>query len=417
MAGPLSDDDALAAYLYGYSIDEAYKYLYETTLSHGVALNEFQHLTSLADDTYTEHPTINNDTLHVMGWLDVGAQPVVVTIPDADAGRYWILHTMDMGHYTNAMIGSRLRGPRGGNFMFALRTWDGEAPGDIDEVVRVESDIVKVMGRIMAIDEPGDLSVARELQAKWRVRTLSDHLGVDGPAPIERSYPDPATTSWLERVNFMLCHGTMADADRMWLDGCAAIGLEPCRTEFTRDQLEAGERGRQLGMAHIEELAPEAVDARKLLGTREQLQEGPREWFCEGTYLGQWGLPPEESMYFQFRTGTDGENINGSGGKRYRIRLAPPNVSEFWSYTVYRSDNRLMAHNAINRHSRGDRTLVAGADGWYTIDLGADADGHRDDPNFLPIPEQDCYLVLRLYGPGDDIIAGDYTPAAVEVLD
>lgn len=110
----ISDETAREAYLYGYSMDKAYGFLYETTIEPGVRLNEFQKLRDLADDTYTAHPTINNDTLHLQGWFDVAAKPVVVTVPDVDSDRYWILHTMDMGHYTTAMIGSRTRGRRVG---------------------------------------------------------------------------------------------------------------------------------------------------------------------------------------------------------------------------------------------------------------------------------------------------------------
>jgi hypothetical protein len=71
-----------------------------------------------------------------------------------------------------------------------------------------------------------------------------------------------------------------------------------------------------------------------------------------------------------------------------------------------------MAHNAINRHSRGDRTLTPDADGYYTLLLSADVDKYADDPNFLPIPEKDCYLILRMYGPSQDVINGQYTMPA-----
>ena len=83
-------------------------------------------------------------------------------------------------------------------------------------------------------------------------------------------------------------------------------------------------------------------------------------------------------------------------------------MSQFWSFTVYGDDNRLMAHNSINRHSRGDRTLPPDEDGSYSILLSADVDAHADDPHFLPIPEKDCYLILRLYGPSEAIQNGDY---------
>ncbi len=124
-------EQALAkdAFIYGYSIDEAYKFFYETAVKDDYPLNQFKNIRHIADDSYTDHVTINNDTLHLMGWLDVAAEPVIVSVPDMDEGRYWILHTMDMGHYTNAMIGSRVRGTKGGQFMFAPQDWNGEVPG------------------------------------------------------------------------------------------------------------------------------------------------------------------------------------------------------------------------------------------------------------------------------------------------
>lgn len=61
-------------------------------------LNRIQNIRHLANDTYIEHPTINNYALHVMGWLDVAAEPMIVSVPDMDKGRDWILHTLNMDH-------------------------------------------------------------------------------------------------------------------------------------------------------------------------------------------------------------------------------------------------------------------------------------------------------------------------------
>lgn len=404
---PISDDLARDAYLYGYSIDQAYKFLYETTIEPGLTLNEFQLLRDLADDTYTAHPTINNDTLHLQGWFDVGAEPVVVTIPDFDEGRYWILHTMDLGHYTNAMIGSRTRGTMGGTFLFAGAKWQGDVPEGIDLVVRSESDLIKVMGRIMTIDG-SDLAVARALQDRWKLETLSSFLGVAGTEQLSRDYPSPQDTNWVERVNFVLTCGSMAQADRAWLDEYEVIGLGPAETSLTDEQRRAATTGEALGMAHIRELAPKLTNSKALLGTRDDLGDGPRDLFAEGTFLGQWGLPPVESVYLKIETGSDDLPLNGSEGKSYRARFLPPEVSEFWSFTAYASDNRLMAHNEINRHSRGDRTLQPDADGYYTIVLSADTEAHRNDPNFLPIPTKNAYLILRLYGPNEAMQEGQY---------
>ena len=166
-------------------------------------------------------------------------------------------------------------------------------------------------------------------------------------------------------------------------------------------------------MKHIKDLAPKMTDAGKLLGTREQLVDGPRDLFAEGTYIGQWGLPPDESIYLRTETAADGKPINGANGKSYAMHFKAPEVSQFWSFTVYASDNRLMAHNAINRHSRGDRTLKPDANGEYTIELSAK--GEESNPNYLPIPEKDAYIVLRLYGPSKAVQGGGYKFPPVEV--
>lgn len=178
------------AYLYAFGMDRAYQHLYETMVKPDYPANRFQIIRHLADDKYTAHPTINNDTLHLMGWLDVAAEPVIVSVPDHDDGRYWLLHTMDMGHYTTSLFGKRTRGPKGGRFMFANQTWKGEVPDGVTEVVRVESNFLKLMGRVMATgveDEKKALTYVDD----WNIRTLSELLGQNGPKPKVRKFVPP----------------------------------------------------------------------------------------------------------------------------------------------------------------------------------------------------------------------------------
>ncbi len=410
-----SVDLAKDAYMYGYSIDEAYKFFYHTAVENDYPLNRFQNIRGIADDTYTAHPTINNDTLHLMGWLDVAAEPVIVSVPNMDEGRYWILHTMDMGHYTNGMFSSRTRDNKGGNFMFAAQDWEGDVPASVDEVIRVDSNLVKLMGRIMAVGED-DEKVALKYMDQWTIRTLSAYLGTNGPKPVERTYPDPKTTSWLERVNFVLCDGSMAKADEQWVSQYQEIGIEACKYDFTKQQLALAEQGEQAAMAHIKELAPKMVDSRKLLGTRADLGDAARDEFAEGTYIGQWGLPPLEASYRQAVKDSDGEMLDGSK-HNYVMKFKAPDVSEFWSVTIYGSDDRLMAHNEMNRHSRGDRTLKPDADGYYTIEMGSNEAGKSLDANFLPIPKKQFYAIMRLYGANEEMQSGEYQMPQIKKAD
>lgn len=110
-----------------------------------------------------------------MGWMDLAAEPVIITIPDHDEGRYWLFHTMNMQHFTDSAFGSPDRGSKGGMFMYAVEGWEGEIPESVDKVIYVEHPLVKMMGRIM--DLGGDDSVqAQKLMDQWNIRTCLNSL-------------------------------------------------------------------------------------------------------------------------------------------------------------------------------------------------------------------------------------------------
>lgn len=132
-----------------------------------------------------------------------------------------------------------------------------------------------------------DEVLAQNYMDQWNIRTLSQYLGIKGPKQKHRDYPNPKDTNWVIIANFVLCEGNLAEADKKWLKKYKSIGLEPCKKNLTHDQIEAANIGKELGMKKLKELAPRMTDARKLLGTRKELGNSPRNEFAEGTYLGQ----------------------------------------------------------------------------------------------------------------------------------
>ena len=398
------------AYLYAYGIDEAYKHLYKTLVEPDYPNNRFQIIRHLADDKYTAHVSINNDTLHLMGWLDVAAEPVIVSVPDHDDERYWVLHTMDMGHYTTSLFGKRTRGPKGGRFMFANQDWDGETPDGITEVVRVESNFIKLMGRVMATgveDEKKALTYVDD----WNIRTLSAFLGQNGPKPKVRKFVPSSGNSWLERVNFVLADSTMATADAHWLAGLEASGIGAGNMDFSPEQLAAAQISEQNVFAKLKEVLPTLTNASDALGSREQLGRADRIPFQVASYIGQWGAPPEEASYVQMIKDQNGDILDGVND--YTTTFIPPKVSQFWSVTAYGSKTKLMIANELNRHSRGDRHVKLNADGTVTIYLSSNTKGKAEDTNFLPVPKEPFYLLLRMYGGDADIQKGRFPVPAV----
>lgn len=222
----------------------------------------------------------------------------------------------------------------------------------------------------------------------------------------------PAGNSWLERVNFLLADGAMATADAHWLEGLETSGIGAGKTDFTPEQLAAAEISEQHVLARLREVLPTLTNASKSLGTREELGNGDRTLFAAGTYVGQWGAPPVEASYVQMVKDQNGDILNGAND--YSITFTPPKVSQFWSVTAYGSRTMLMIANDLNRHSRGDRHVKPNPDGTVTLRLSHETTGKAEDTNFMPVPNEDFYLVFRMYGGDEDIQAGKFPVPMVQ---
>lgn len=125
---------------------------------------------------------------------------------------------------------------------------------------------------------------------------------------------------------------------------------------------------------------------------------------------------PQEAMYWW--TNTDGAGHALSGVHDYVMRFPagqlPPN-NAFWSLTMGDAQNRFVA-NPISRYSVSDRSgLAQNADGSVGIYIQKAAPaGHES--NWLPAPEGNFILWLRVYVPGQAILDGEYeVPPIIKV--
>ena len=82
---------------------------------------------------------------------------------------------------------------------------------------------------------------------------------------------------------------------------------------------------------------------------------------------------------------------------RFEAGDLPP-VDAFWSITLYAAD-RFLYPNDFQRFSIGDRTsgLRHDPDGGLTLQIGHAAPADRS--NWLPAPNGNFYLILRMYRP------------------
>ena len=124
----------------------------------------------------------------------------------------------------------------------------------------------------------------------------------------------------------------------------------------------------------------------------------------------------EEAMYWT--ASVDGANHYLSGEHNYIMHFPadglPPN-NAFWSLTMGDAKNRFVA-NSINRYSVSDRTgLVPKDDGSVDIYIQNTPPAGWES-NWLPAPTGEFILWLRVYMPGEAILAGKYNlPPVMEV--
>ncbi|QDT38096.1 DUF1214 domain-containing protein [Stratiformator vulcanicus] len=124
-----------------------------------------------------------------------------------------------------------------------------------------------------------------------------------------------------------------------------------------------------------------------------------------GTSMGWGGNPQRGAMYVNV---TPEKN----DGKTAYVLKMPKDVpvSAFWSITVYNKDG-FISPNKFNAYSVNDVTAKKDSDGGVTIHFGGDS----DSANYLPITDGWNYIV-RLYMPQWEIIEGNWTPPAAQIV-
>ena len=80
---------------------------------------------------------------------------------------------------------------------------------------------------------------------------------------------------------------------------------------------------------------------------------------------------------------------------------------------MYDGKTQLFIENALDRYllnSTMTDQFKLGEDGSLVIYIAKESPGQELEGNWLPAPDGPLYLVLRLYGPKDEALKGEWTP-------
>ena len=388
--------------------------------------------------------TPNSDTPYCMGWLDIRNEPIVVSVPEMEPERFYHFQFIDLYTHNYAYLGTLTSGNKAGNYLLVDEAWAGEKPEGIDDVIRSETNVFFVIVRTQLMDGT-DLENVKRIQGEYLVQALSTYLGNDAPEVVlSDDFPtwnegDQFTSASFKYLDAMLGLLEPVAEEKAMMDRFAKLGIGTGKgfeiDQFSKEVQIAIEQGVKDGFMAIEsfikEYSSDPLASAKIFGTREFLKESARENYglddfyilrAVAAHMGLYGNSGAEAIYPTYLVDSDGNPLDAATNEytmTFEVDELPP-VKAFWSLSMYDAPTQLFIHNPLNRYllnSSMKDDFVYGENGSLTLYVQKDSPGKALEANWLPAPEGPMYLVLRLYGPEEAALTGEWlNPPLVNAL-
>src|SRR5512137_563351 len=126
-------------FVYGLPIVMNYGVMYEFVLNKDsgqwkAPFNEIFNEARVFTYQDTSVPTPNSDTPYSMLWLDLRAEPMVISVPAVPRSRYYSVQLVDGNTFNYGYIGTRTTGIEAGDYLVVGPGWKGEKPAGVKQV-------------------------------------------------------------------------------------------------------------------------------------------------------------------------------------------------------------------------------------------------------------------------------------------
>jgi len=415
-------DVAEEGFVYGLPIVMNYGVMYEyavdrTSSQFKAPFNQIKNEPNVFTYKDTAIPTPNSDTPYSLAWLDLRAEPIVLSVPAIDPKRYYSVMLCDGNTYNFGYIGTRATGSDAGDYMVVGPDWKGATPSGIRKVFRSSTQFTLAAYRTQLFDV-ADLDNVKKVQAGYQVRPLSAYLGQPSPPPAPAiDFPkfdkELVKLNFFEFLDFALQFAPEQPAEKDIRARLASIGIGPGKTFNFKDLSLEDKAEILLGMKAGNGKVDAAVAAagKAVNGWRVSSLFGDSAFYngdwlkrAAGARGGIYGNDAEEATYPLTRTDGDGQTLDGSAHNyvlTFPAGQLPP-VNAFWSLTMYDGKTQLLIENPINRYLINSPMLPSmktNADGSLTLYIQNKSPGTDKESNWLPAPNGPIYLVMRLYWP------------------
>lgn len=360
----------------------------------------------------------NADTLYTTAFFDVGKEPWVLSLPDMN-DRYALFPLLDGWTTVFQVPGKRTTGTKAQTYAITGPGWKGTLPPGVKEYKSLTS-IVWLLGRIYCTGTPEDYAKVHKLQDECRLVPLSAYGKPYTPPP---GVVDPSIdmkTAVRDQVNRMDAVAYFTLLCKLMKDNPPAAADAPALARFARIGIVPGQDFDASKLkADFLKRVPEVANDRIMLQFKVNRNIQNVNGFAFTTKTGIYGTDylmralvtaiglganrPQDAVYPTSLKDADGKKYNGANKYVMRFpRNQLPPVNGFWSLTMYDS-NYFFVSNPLNRYSISPRqNLVANPDGSTTLYIQKDSPGKDKESNWLPAPEGDFILMMRLYWPDED---------------
>jgi hypothetical protein len=376
----------------------------------------------------------NADTYYTLGFLDLGKEPMVLTLPVTN-DNYFMFPILDAFTNVFSSPGTRTGIKKGGTFLIAGPDWKDSLPAGMKEI-KSPTSTVWVIGRFQVNSEKQGAEVVVPLEKKVSITPLSAYgkpytapKGIVNPN-ISKELPNDqlaniSIDSFFNYINQLMVTNPPSAADAPAMETFAKIGVGPglkfdLNSFDTATQATLKEIPRMV-IAHIYEVLKSGV-VKPVNGWSVAF----KGFGNAGTdydlrtmvaFLGLGANIPEDAIYPTSAVDSAGNPYNGAN--KYVMHFAKgqtPPINAFWSLTMYSAEGYFIA-NPINRYAIGNRNpLKYNTDGSLDIYFQNVSPGNDKENNWLPAPAGPFNLCLRLYWPKEEILKGNWTPPPVKKM-
>jgi len=424
---------AKEAYIYGYPLVDNYRIQYayfvdQNSTEYKAPWNVIKNIPRVytPEDKAVQSP--NSDTPYSILGLDLRTEPIVITVPTIEGNRYWSCQLIDAYTFIFGYLGTRATGNDGGSFMIAGPDWEGGTPPGIKNVIRSETKFSSAPFRTQLFD-PSDLDNVKNIQADYKIQTLSQFLNTTPPTPAPKvDFIEPLTVvdqqtslEFFNILNFVLqfCPTHPSEVDHM--ARFAKLGIGGNQT-FDADKLspelkqaiEVGMADGQNEYADFKRISFDTgkVTSAELAGSREYLKNNYL-YRLAAAQIGIYGLSKEEAVYPSYTIDSNGQLLDGSKNN-YILRFEPgkfPPANAFWSLTMYELPSSLLYANPLDRYLINSPMLPdlkLDNDGGLTLYIQHKSPGVDEESNWLPSPDGPFWMPLRIYWPKEAALDGSW---------